>query len=242
MSYRSAVHETTKFTPAMLMFGRELRVPLDLLTGRPREEPEDRGYPEYVERLRESVETAHNFARVHQQEGSLRMKRRYDMRIVASTFGSGDLVWLHNPQRKKGISPKLRRPWEGPYVVVERLNDVVYRIQQGPRKKPKVVHRDRLWKYSGVERADWFQGPVQDKSDDVASRTTTQQDSQEVNTKGRASVRHPKRRQKLPPYSGRRARRTRRPVTRHQGSNRTRRASGDPAGSGEIPLDTRTLK
>ena len=67
------------------------------------------------------------------------------MHIVASTFGSGDLVWLHNPQRKKGISPKLRRPWEGPYVAVEQLNDVVYRIQWGPWKKPEVVHRDRLW-------------------------------------------------------------------------------------------------
>ena len=40
MSYRSAVHETTNFTPAMLMFGRELRVPLDLLIGLPQEEPE----------------------------------------------------------------------------------------------------------------------------------------------------------------------------------------------------------
>jgi len=115
------------------------------------------------------------------------------MHIVASTFGSGDLVWHHNPQRKKGISPNLRRPWEGPYVNVEWLNDVVYMIQQGPRKKPKVVQRDCLWKYSAVECADWFQGPVQDKSDDVASQTKTEQG---VNTKGRASVRHPKRRQK----------------------------------------------
>ena len=70
------MHETTKFTLAMLMFGRKLRIPLDLLIGCPQEEPEDRGYPEYVERLRESVETVHNFARVHQQAGTLRMKRR----------------------------------------------------------------------------------------------------------------------------------------------------------------------
>ena len=68
MSSRSAVHEATQFTPAMLMFGRELRVPLDLLIGRPQEELDDRGYPEYVERLRKSVETVHNFALVHQQE------------------------------------------------------------------------------------------------------------------------------------------------------------------------------
>ena len=82
---------------------------------------------------------------------------------------------------------------------MEQLNDVVYRIQRGPRKKPNVVQRDRLWKYSGVERADWFQGPVQEKSEDVSSRTTTQQENQEVNTKGRAPVRRPKRRQELPP-------------------------------------------
>ena len=65
MSYRSAVHETTKLTLTMLMFGRELHVPLDLLIGRPQEELVDRGYPEYVERLRESVETVHKFACVH---------------------------------------------------------------------------------------------------------------------------------------------------------------------------------
>ena len=189
MSYCSAVHETTKFTPTILMFRRELRVPLHLLIGRPQEEPEDRGYPGYVERMRESVETIHNFVRVHQQEGSVKIKRWYDMRIVASTFGSGNLAWLHNPQRKKGISPKLRQPWKGPYVVVEWLNDVVYRIQRGHRKKPKVlVHKDRLWKYSGV----------QDKSEDVSNRTTTLQEHQEVNSKGRAFVKRPKRRQKLP--------------------------------------------
>ena len=35
MSYRSAVHESTKQTPVKLMFGREVNLPLDLLSGRP---------------------------------------------------------------------------------------------------------------------------------------------------------------------------------------------------------------
>ena len=117
---------------------------------------------------------------------------------------------------------------------MEWPNDVVYRIQRGPRKKAKVVHRERLWKYSGVEHADWFQGPLQDMSEDVSSGTTTQQENQEVNTKGRASVRRPKRRQKLPPRL--------RNKNSQAGSSRTRRASGDPAGSGEIPLNTGTMK
>ena len=91
----------------MLMFGRKLRIPLDLLIGCPQEEPEDRGYPEY-KRFRESVETVHNFACVHQQEGSLRMKRRYDMRIVASAFGSGDLA---SQSPKKGHLTKTETEW-----------------------------------------------------------------------------------------------------------------------------------
>ena len=38
MAYRSAVHDTTKCTPAELMFGRNLRLPIDLLYGRPEDE------------------------------------------------------------------------------------------------------------------------------------------------------------------------------------------------------------
>ena len=38
MAYRTAVHESTKCTPTKLMMGREIRVPIDLVFGRP--EPE----------------------------------------------------------------------------------------------------------------------------------------------------------------------------------------------------------
>ena len=90
---------------------------------------------------------AHDFARDHQQTSRQRMKRRYDMPSVPSTFSRGAMVWLHNPQWKKGLSPKLSRPWEGLYVVLDRIIDVVYRIQRSPRARPNVVRRSRLWTY-----------------------------------------------------------------------------------------------
>ena len=72
-------------------------------------------------------------------------------------------MWLYNPQREKGKSPKLSRPWEGPYVVAERLNDVLYRIQHAPLAKPKDLHRDRLWHYRGDACTDWFNEPLKER-------------------------------------------------------------------------------
>ena len=38
LAYRSAIHESTGCTPAKVIFGRDLRLPVDLLLGRPEEE------------------------------------------------------------------------------------------------------------------------------------------------------------------------------------------------------------
>ena len=88
-----------------------------------------------------------------------RMKQRYDMSLRCPQLKAGDAVWFHNSQRKKGLTPKLQRPWQGPYTVTKRINDLVYRVQLRPSAKPKVVHRNRLWLYSGDDPPSWFQGP-----------------------------------------------------------------------------------
>src|SRR5215469_6719197 len=76
-----------------------------------------------------------------------RTKARYDLRPNSAGFKDGDQVWLYNPQRRRGRSPKLQAHWEGPYRVIKRINDVVYRIQKS--SKAKIVHLDRLMKYYG---------------------------------------------------------------------------------------------
>ncbi len=47
------------------------------------------------------------------------------------------------------------RPWEGPYLVIKRLNDLVYRIQRDRNGKLRVVHRNRLWAYRGDQSELW---------------------------------------------------------------------------------------
>ena len=61
LALRSATHETTKCTPAMLQFGRELRLPVDLLLGRPEELMTTTGYNE---NLQQHLESVHRFARI----------------------------------------------------------------------------------------------------------------------------------------------------------------------------------
>ncbi|KAI5738446.1 hypothetical protein M8J77_007184 [Diaphorina citri] len=70
-----------------------------------------------------------------------------DVSVDSVGFQVGDLVWLYNPKRRKGHSPKLQQNWEGPYNVITRINDVVYRIRKGSKGKFKVVHLDRLAPY-----------------------------------------------------------------------------------------------
>jgi len=154
MSYRTVVHSTTGCTPAKLMLGRNLRVPVDLLYPQPEGESIE-SRTQYAENLHEKLDQVQSFARTHLKVASDRMKLYYDTGNE-NKFSRGDLVWLYSPQRKKGISPKLMRPWKGPFTVTKRLNDLVYRIQLGPRTKPKVVHHNRLWKYRGKDHPRWL--------------------------------------------------------------------------------------
>ena len=45
---------------------------------------------------------------------------------------------------KERCSPKLQSFWDGPFLVVQKLSDLVYEIQKSPTAKPRVVHHDRL--------------------------------------------------------------------------------------------------
>ncbi|GBL83033.1 hypothetical protein AVEN_165268-1 [Araneus ventricosus] len=65
------------------------------------------------------------------------MKTRYDSGATGHHFKEGDQVWMYNPKRQRGLSPKLQQNWEGPYTIVKKLNDVIYRVQRSPNAKPK---------------------------------------------------------------------------------------------------------
>ena len=149
MAYRAAYHETTAFSPSKILFGSVIRLPADLmfgLPGGPQLNPED-----YMEKRRLLFNEIHERTRLRSKMASNRTKAKYDCRANSQSFKEGDLDLLYNPVRRQGRCSKLQCNWNEPYLVITRLNDVVYRIRSSTnaRCKMKVVHLGRLAPYHG---------------------------------------------------------------------------------------------
>jgi len=143
LAYNSSVNQTTGHTPFYLMFGRQVRMPVDLMYGSPT--PHSTTVPQYVADLRSNLTAAYEQVRATMSTKLGRQKEFYDRRVHGQPFKPGDLVWLHSPAVPRGQSRKLHFPWTGPYRVANRLSDAVYRIQHcQSRRKRLVVHFDRL--------------------------------------------------------------------------------------------------
>ncbi|GFS98372.1 retrovirus-related Pol polyprotein from transposon 412 [Trichonephila clavipes] len=107
LAYRSAVHETTGYSPSQMLFGRDLRLPCDLLFGRPPDTPSSP--VEYVQNLQARFEDVHNLARERINLRTEKMKTRYDTKATGHQFKEGDKVWFYNPTRRKGLSLSYNR-------------------------------------------------------------------------------------------------------------------------------------
>ncbi|CAI5657278.1 unnamed protein product [Oreochromis niloticus] len=171
MAYRSAVQESTKCTPAALMFGHELRTPVDLVFGSPPEQ-EVCGDPGlgYLHNLLARLREVHQLTRQALRDAGSRQKRAYDTRCKGEGLLPGQHVWVYSPERKKGLSPKLMSQWVGPCTVLERLSDVVYRVRLVKRNRVVVLHRDRLAPYQPLSPPREEPGPqLQPQAPNLAS-------------------------------------------------------------------------
>ena len=157
MAYRSTVHESTGQTPNRMMLGRELPMPTHLLVATPEAQPAD--YQNYAGKLQDQLLEIHEMARECLKGSHQKQKKQYDRTATMSVWEMGTSVWLFNPPKTVGKCPKLCIIWEEtPYVIIERISDVVVRIRKGPTAKPRVVHVDRLKPVEGPVDISWFNG------------------------------------------------------------------------------------
>ena len=159
LAYNSSCHSSTSYSPNYLMFGRDFRVPLELVLPVPDEELSMRlnedSVDHFVRKLQLALQTAYSVAREKLQASFEMQKHYYDRKVVPKQFKVGQAVWLYNPRRRKGRSPKLDIPWEGPFAVVKVFNQVLCLIQKSRRSKPKIVHVDKLCHTRQPVDTDW---------------------------------------------------------------------------------------
>ncbi|PIK57505.1 Retrovirus-related Pol polyprotein from transposon [Apostichopus japonicus] len=158
MAYRSAEHESTGFSPAEIMLGRMVTLPLSAQLPRLPDETDSprKPTPKYVLELDKTMHRIHEIARGKLKLASDKQKKFHDKGAYNQEFTQGDLIWLLNTKRKRGISPKLQKRWDGPGKILKKLSDVIYRVKMRPKKKPQVVHHNRLKPYIGEDPPLWL--------------------------------------------------------------------------------------
>lgn len=162
-AYRATPHESTGMTPNLLMLGREVRFPAEIMfgSGTTHVGEEVSSYGQYIDELKSRLHHAHSVARQHLGVSAKRQKQCYDIKQKLCTYHPGDLVWYQTNISQLHIAPKLRKPYEGPYVVVNRFNDLNYMIQMDPKGKKRVVHHNKLKLYQGDIKLRWAKSAVQ---------------------------------------------------------------------------------
>ena len=99
---------------------------------------------EYARILLDRLHGAHTLVRENLHKYGEAMKRRYDLKVKEREYRPGEKVWVLNPRIFKGRSPKWEKRYQGPFEVVERLNDVNYKVRRKAGDKIFVTHADKL--------------------------------------------------------------------------------------------------
>ena len=150
-------HESTRMTPNLLMQGREMWLPIEVIIG---SVGNSTGklvalYAEYVDGLWDQMQREHDMARKYLGRNAVRMKESCDAKCSLTHYKPGDLVTYATECGQLDVAPKLRVNFQGPYLVLNRLRDLDYQVQLDARGKQKVVHHEKLKPYVGEQGLQW---------------------------------------------------------------------------------------
>ena len=156
-AYRATVHESTGVTPNLLMLGREVCLPAEIIFGS--STPlgnEISNYGDYVNHLRTKMQKTYEVARAHLKSAARRQKQNYDAKTSFHNYSVGDRVWFLTDMGQLNVTPKLRCLYEGPYLVVIKHNDLNYTIQLDGSGRKKLIHHNRLKPYGRDSEPRWM--------------------------------------------------------------------------------------
>ncbi len=104
-------------------------------------------------------------------EADIRQKMYYNRDTAPCHFKNGDwVIYWHKPTAMQTLSSG----WTGPYVVIEKVSVVDYRIQLNPTGPSKVVHVDQLiLDPCHQDRANWVRDKLAPQIDESVIDVST---------------------------------------------------------------------
>ena len=142
-SFSSTMHET----PFFLMFGRQARLPIDIIFGIPHV-GKSATTEEFAHATRENLQIAFELARRNLSERIEKQKADNSKLPPIPEFTPGQKVLIYKPHHSTdGPNPKLIQPWRGPYIICSKLSPVVYRIRHPDDTKQVSVHLAHIKSY-----------------------------------------------------------------------------------------------
>ncbi|CAH8631621.1 unnamed protein product [Schistosoma rodhaini] len=137
LAYRASVHGSTGFSPAILLFGHELRLPVEIQMPLLPFEAQD--YVPYVRNLRSRLADAYRLVKANLQNASKHQKNVYDRHANGPVYKPGDRVWLHRPMAPPGTCGKFHQPWKGPYEIVSIRSPTTFVLHNLQRPQDDVI-------------------------------------------------------------------------------------------------------
>ena len=165
-AYREVPQSSTGFSPFELLYGRQVRGPLDIL--RETWEAKARNTESvisYVLAMREKLSKMRDLVQQNLKQSQAEQKVWYDRNARSRVFEPGTEVLVLLPTS----ASKLLARWQGPYKIVRKVGQVNYEVDMDDkRKRKRVLHINLLRKWHAPnrtfvaledDRTDWDEVP-----------------------------------------------------------------------------------
>ena len=149
MSYRGTATLPTGVSPHYVLFGREMNLGIDITLMNEFHKAPD--IQSYTAELLPRLKLTHDIIKQNLQDSQVKMKKYYDVKSEEPKFEIGSKVLLHDPTTKQGESPKFKRRWMGPYMIIHKSDDgLLYKLRHCDtgREQRSMIHGNRLKAYN----------------------------------------------------------------------------------------------
>ena len=144
-AYREVPQASTGFSPFELLYGRQVRGPLDILKESWEASPKSsESIVSYVLLIQDRLATLRDLVDTNLRHAQKTQKSWYDQHALNRTFEPGDKVLVLLPTSTK----KLLAEWQGPFSITRKVGKVTYEIRMPNRRKPlRIFHINMLRKW-----------------------------------------------------------------------------------------------